>query len=125
MNETILLGQERQFSEMPRVQWEAELAQAPEYIRGRLSFMSKDHHRVRYFVVKELPRQGEPIEPALIADALQLPLVRVTTILEELEQNLFYLVRNMEGAVTWAFPVTVEPTPHRLTFSTGERLYGA
>jgi amino-acid N-acetyltransferase len=27
--------------------------------------------------------------------------------------------------VVWAYPVTAEPTPHKVTFSTGERLYGA
>ena len=45
--------------------------------------------------------------------------------LAELERRLFFLVRNEEGAVSWAFPVTVDKTPHRLTFSTGERLHGA
>ncbi len=56
---------------------------------------------------------------------LQLPLAQVETILDELEQQLLFLVRNEAGAVSWAFPVTVEPTPHQLDFSTGERLYGA
>jgi hypothetical protein len=49
----------------------------------------------------------------------------VQAILEELERNLLFLVRGESGAVAWAFPVTVEPTPHRLNFSTGERLFGA
>ena len=125
MGETILLGRERHISQMPRVQWEQELAQAPEHIQTRLGFMSREHHQVRYFVVKELPNRGEPIDPEFISESLQLPLVRVNAILDELEQNLFFLVRNEQGAVSWAFPVTAEPTPHRLTFSTGEQLYGA
>ena len=125
MSETILLGRDRHFSQMPRVKWEQELAQAPAYIQTRLGFMSKDHHQVRYFVVRELPSRGEPLEPAFISESLQLPLVRVNAILDELEKNLFFLVRNEQGAVTWAFPLTVEPTPHHLTFSTGEQLYGA
>ncbi len=54
-----------------------------------------------------------------------MPLEVVRAILEELERKLFFLVRNDQGAVTWAFPATVETTPHKLTFSTGERLYGA
>jgi hypothetical protein len=61
----------------------------------------------------------------VIADALQLPLARVHTILDELEQQLFFLVRNAQGAVSWAFPVTVDATPHRLTFSTGEQVFAA
>ena len=125
MSETILLGRDRHISQMPRVKWEQELAQAPEHIQTRLSFMSKEHHQVRYFVVKELPNRGEPVEPAFISESLQLPLVQVNAILDELEQNLFFLVRTELGAVWWAFPVTVEPTPHHLIFSTSEQLYGA
>ena len=50
---------------------------------------------------------------------------RCEAILEELEHNLSFLVRDGLGQVAWAFPVTVQPTPHRLKFSSGEALYGA
>jgi hypothetical protein len=56
---------------------------------------------------------------------LKLGLDQVDTILDELEQKLFFLVRNAQGAVSWAYPVTVETTPHRLTFKSGEQLYAA
>ena len=87
--------------------------------------MSEAHHLVRYFVVREMPRIGRPIEPALISEELKLPPDRVNTILDDLEQNLFFLFRNEQGAVAWAYPVTVEETPHHLTFDTGEQLYAA
>lgn len=125
MAETILLKRGQQIAEMPRDIWEHHLAQASEHGKARLAFMADDHHRVRYFVVREMPRIGKPIPPAQIAGELRLPLERVQSILEELESNLFFLVRNMDGAVEWAFPVTMASTPHRLTFSTGERLNAA
>jgi hypothetical protein len=125
MSETILFGRDRQISKIPRATWEEHLTQAPDHARTRLSFMSEEHHQIRYFVVKELPNRGKPLEPEFISQSLQLPLVRVRAILAELEQKLFFLVRNEQGAVSWAFPVTAEPTPHQLTFSTNERLYGA
>ena len=65
------------------------------------------------------------MEPEYFAEQLNLDPVRVVEILGELERKLFFLVRNAEGAVSWAYPVTVDRTPHRLTFSTGERLHGA
>jgi len=49
----------------------------------------------------------------------------VNEILDDLEGNLFFLVRNERGHVSWAFPVTAEQTRHRLRFSTGERIYAA
>lgn len=125
MTETILLGRDRQITEVPRAMWEQHVAQAPEHTRDRLAFMSDDHHGVRYFVVRELANRAVPVEAEVIVQALELPVARVKTILDELERNLFFLVRNEQGAVAWAFPVTVEPTPHRLIFSSGERLYGA
>ncbi len=87
--------------------------------------MTEEHQRLRYFVVRELPRVGVPLEPELLTRALNLPLARVLDLLEELERRLFFLVRNERGAVSWAFPVTVEQTPHHMVFSTGERLHGA
>jgi hypothetical protein len=60
-----------------------------------------------------------------ISESLRLVPEIVTGIVTELERNLFFLVRNEDGEVSWAYPVTVDRTPHRLAFSTGERLYGA
>ncbi len=125
MNEKILLGHGRHFVQIPRKEWEGHVAQAPHHTETRLSFMSSEHHLVRYFVVRELPRIGAPIPPEMIAEELSLPLGRTQEILDELEQKLFFLVRNEQGSVCWAYPVTVAPTPHRLQFSTGERLYAA
>ena len=87
--------------------------------------MTAAHHRIRYFVVKEMAYRQKPIEPEWISDKLDMPLEQVIRILDELEQELFFLVRNQQGAVAWAYPVTVEATPHKLRFASGECLYGA
>jgi hypothetical protein len=125
MDECILIGRGREIVSIPREQWEEQLRQAPARIRPRLSFMTRNHHRVRYFVVRELPRSGGPISPEFIAAALKLTLARVNAILEELEARLFFLVRDKRGHVSWAFPVTVEKTPHKLKFSSGESVFAA
>lgn len=125
MAKSVLVGKGNEIEEIPQTTWEQELASVPESQVARLAFMTKEHHAVRYFVVRELPRVGRPLEPGLISERLDLPESRVVEILDELEKNLLFLVRNDDGAVSWAFPVTVDRTPHRLTFSTGERLYGA
>ena len=91
----------------------------------RLAFMTPHHHAVRNFVVQELPRYGAPLSPIHIARSLRLDAKVVTELLEDLEEHLFFLVRNARGEVSWAFPVTSDHTPHRLRFSTGERIFGA
>ncbi len=125
MNETVRLGHGSQFIEIPQQTWEEHVAGSAEHTKETLSFMSLDHHRVRYFVVDALVRSGKALPPARISQALELPLDQTYSILDDLERNLLFLVRNKEGAVFWAYPVTVERTPHRLTFDSGERLYGA
>jgi hypothetical protein len=125
MSETILVGRARQFSSIPRKQWEDQLNKVPERMRIRLGFMTKQHHLVRYFVVRSLPRIGRPIPPEMIAARLKIPLKKVNAILTELEERLFFLVRDKQGSVQWAYPVTAEATRHRLRFSTGEEIYAA
>jgi len=87
--------------------------------------MSEEHHLVRDFAVRELPRVGEPLPPELIAQALELPLARAVALLDDLEEGMTFLFRDEQGAVTWAYPVTVDQTPHHVTFSTGEQVYAA
>ena len=91
-----------------------------------LTFMTRAHHAIRNFVVKELPRNaGKPLRTSQIARALGLKLDQVEALVQELEKHLFFLVRNSNGDVSWAFPVTSDQTLHRLRFSNGERIYGA
>jgi len=88
--------------------------------------MTNNHHLVRKFVVRELPRNsGKPLTPEDIAQRLSLPFAAVITILEDLEKHLFFLVRNDAGEVSWAFPVTSDRTPHLLSFSSGEHIFAA
>ena len=110
---------------LPTVDWKQLVLAAIERGRQRLDFMSEEHHAIRRAAVTGLVRAGKPIKPETFARQLEISVSRTVEILDDLERNLFFLVRNAEGAVSWAFPVTVDRTPHRLSFSTGERLYGA
>jgi hypothetical protein len=125
MDEKILLGRDQKMVEVPQATWKQHLAQIPQHSQSRLDFMTETHHKIRYFVVKELAHRQKPIEPELISDYLNMPLELVNSALEELERKLFFLVRNEQGSVAWAYPVTVENTPHKITFSSGEQLYAA
>jgi hypothetical protein len=125
MNKSLLLGVWRFLLRIPRPIWQREVEQNAKAGEKSLGFMTTDHHRVRDFVVRELPRIAKPISPEMIAQSLNMEFSRVVTILDELEKNLTFLYRNEQGAVIWAYPVTVERTPHRITFSTGEQIYAA
>jgi hypothetical protein len=106
-----------------RTVWQRAMKTNARTASAGLGFMSEDHYRVRDFVVRELPRVGAPLAPESIAAALDLALPRVTSILDELERHLTFLFRNERGEVTWAYPVTVDATPHHAHFSTGEEAY--
>ena len=125
MNKRLLLGLGRLLLPIPRAIWQRQVATGETGGHAGLSFMTEEHHRVRDFAVTELPRAGAPLAPEVIAERLHLPVERVNAILDELEKHMTFIFRNEQGAVAWAYPVTVDRTPHRLTFSTGERVYAA
>jgi hypothetical protein len=105
--------------------WQEHVSKAGHDTKAGLSFMSEEHHLIRNFVVAELPRVGVPLSPDLIATRLNLPDARVISLLDDLEKHMTFLFRNEQGAVTWAYPVTIDRTPHHLSFSTGEQVYAA
>ncbi len=121
----ILLGRQDKLVSISQETWEAHFAEPPVHIQEHIGFLSAAHHRVRYFVVRELPRYGRPLKPAYIAGQLGLSEERTQNILDDLEKGLFFLVRDQQGDVEWAYPVTVAETPHRLLFKSGEQLYAA
>jgi hypothetical protein len=125
VNKSLLLGIWRFLLRIPRPIWQREVEQNAMTGEKSLAFMTPDHHRVRDFVVMELPHIAKPITPEKITRSLNMDLSRVVSILDELEKNLTFLYRNEQGTVIWAYPVTVEETPHRITFSTGEQIYAA
>ena len=110
---------------VPASTWADQVMAAHSHGSARLDFMTAEHHTVRRFVVLELVRTGGPVALDTIAGGTGLALERIPDILAELEQRLFFLIRNGDGDVAWAFPFTADRTPHRLTFATGERLYAA
>ncbi len=121
----LLLGVGRWLVPIPPLIWKREIANNARASEASLGFMSADHHTIRNFVVREMPRIGVPLSPERIAQGVELPVDRVIPILDELEKNLTFLFRNEQGAVTWAYPVTVDKTPHRLKLNTGEVLNAA
>jgi hypothetical protein len=123
MADSLLLGVGQYMIPIPRVVWKRLMKARVRKIRASLAFMSEDHHRVRNFAVAELPRAGAPLPPESIAEKLGLAVPLVKSILTELEEHLTFVFRNDQGAVTWAYPVTVDETPHRASFGTGEEAY--
>jgi hypothetical protein len=125
MKNSLLLGIWRFVVGLPEPLWQREVARQAQGAVESLGFMSEDHHRVRDFAVRELPRVGKPLSPAFIAQELDLPLASTNDILDELEKNMTFLYRGDGESVTWAYPVTVDRTPHHVTFSSGEQVYAA
>ncbi len=123
--DNMLMGWGKHMLPIPRAIWKNQVAQNAKRTAESLGFMSADHHRVRNLVVLEIPRAGNPLPPEFIAAKLDLPLVRVIALLDDLEKHMTFLFRNERGEVVWAYPVTAEKTPHRVTFSTGEQIYAA
>ena len=125
MGDHLMRGFWRYMIKVPPSLWKKEVSKHIRRVKGELDFMSNDHRRVHHWVVKELPISSKPLSPKTIAEQLDLPGKRVAEVLDDLEKHMTFLFRNGDGNVTWAYPVTVEKTPHHLTFSSGEQIYAA
>ncbi len=125
MGNRLLAGVGRTLVGVPPILWEKRIEKARQKKINSIRFMSPEHRLVHHYVVGELPRIGGPISAEKVSQDLALSLERTLDILRELEEHLTFLCRNEEGQVVWAYPVTVEKTPHRIIFESGERLYAA
>ena len=125
MRGTLLVGDRHEIRRVPDDAFLHAIQGIPPRMASRLAFMTRDHHVIRDFVVREMPRQRRPLAPRDIAKVTGLDLPKVSALLSDLERRLFFLVRDSNGNVNWAFPVTTSATPHKLKFSTGESTFGA
>lgn len=125
MQNKLMLGLWRFMINVPAALWEKEMEKGRKKFEEATRFMTPEHRLVHHFVVRELPFAGKPLAPEFISTRLEMAAARVKAVLDDLEKRMTFLFRNRSGEVVWAYPVTVEQTPHRVTFSTGERLYAA
>jgi hypothetical protein len=125
MKNDVLLEVWRYLLPVPPVIWQGQVNQSAVQNQQALSSMFLDHQRVRNFIVRQLPHLGQPLLPELIARELNLPLEQVISILDDLERRMSFLYRNGTESVVWAYPVTVDQTPHQATISGGESTYAA
>lgn len=125
MRNKLMAGVWRYMVGVPPFLWEKRVEKMVCKIKRSTEFMTPEHRLVHHFVVREMPRVGRPIEARLVAEELGLAAERVAKILQDLEKHLTFVCLNDDAEVIWAYPVTVERTPHAVTFSTGEKLYAA
>ena len=125
MKDRVMLGLWRFMLKAPASMMEKSVAREKKKFEAAKGFMTEEHRRVHHCVVRELPVLGKPLSPEFIAKKLDLPVERVASLLDDLEEHMTFLFRNKNREVIWAYPVTVDKTPHRVTFSSGEQLYAA
>ncbi len=125
MSNKLMLGLWRYVLHVPPFIWQKQIEKGKRRFETEYGKMPKDFRNVHHFVVRELPRIGKPLPEGMIAGELGIAIDRVRTALDYLEKRMTYLYRNKAGEVIWAYPVTVEKTPHRIAFNTGEELYAA
>lgn len=126
MRDRAYLGIGRWMVPVPGTLWRRQISSVAAGIaRANARFMTDERRRLHHAVVRELAETTQPLETDYLAAVVGLSVDRVREILGELERRLTFLVRNSRGAVTWAYPMTVETTGHHVTFESGERLDAA
>jgi hypothetical protein len=93
VGDTLLMRRKRRMFRVPAALWKHNARSEARRAAARLEFMGSVHHRVRNFVVAELPRAQQPLSPEAIAAGVGLETGRVREILDELEAHLTFLGR--------------------------------
>jgi hypothetical protein len=125
MKNHLMLGLWRYIINVPPFLWQKQIAKGKRKFEKEHGSLSEEYRQIHHFVVRKLPFDSKPLTPELISDELGFSVDRVKNALDYLEKRMTFLYRNSNGDVVWAYPVTVDRTPHRITFNTGERLYAA
>ena len=125
MKNKLMLGLWRHVINVPPFLWKKQIVRAKNNFEKENGTLSGEERLIHHFVVRELPGNGKPVSPELISDKLEIPADRVNNALDHLEKRLTFLYRDEDGEVVWAYPVTAAKTPHKITFDTGEKIYGA
>jgi hypothetical protein len=125
VNNRLMIGLWRLMIQLPPSLLEGRMAKAKEKFARELAFMTGEHRAVHHYAVRQLPYATAPLAPEAIAAALNMDRERVEALLDDLERHMTFLFRNDRREVVWAYPVTLEKTPHHLTFGTGETVYAA
>ena len=122
---TVLKGENDKITPIPESVWMEELMASPPHIGRRLEFMTPDHHRLRNLAVTQVATGEGPVRVDWFAARLEMTPAEVDARLDELEQGLFFLVRDPEGHVNWAFPFSAEETPHQVDLGQERPTWGA
>jgi hypothetical protein len=125
MKNKLMLGLWRHIINVPPFLWKKQIARTKNNFEKENGTLSGEERLIHHFVVRELPGNGKPVSPELISDKLGIPADLVNNALDHLEKRLTFLYRDEDGEVVWAYPVTAAKTPHKITFDTGEKIYGA
>jgi hypothetical protein len=125
MKNRIMLGLWRYIINVPPFLWKKQISAGKRKIEKIYGSIPDKYRTIHHFAVRELPYAGEPLTPEFISKRLDLTEDAVKAALDYLEEHMTFLYRNESGNVVWAYPVTVAKTPHKITFSTGEKLYAA
>lgn len=125
MKDYVLLGRKGEVKKLSLDEWKMGLVKAAGFLKNYTKFMSEEHHLVRNHVARELCKYSKPIDPDTISQELQISVERVRSCLSEIYKAHAFLHLDEDGAVEWACPTTLASTPHRLSFSTGEKINAA
>lgn len=125
MKNKVMMGLWRYVVNVPEGLWKKQMGSAVRRFDRKLGKMPEDVRKVHRFAARTLPGHGRPLSAGAIARGLGMAEADVVSCLEYLETQMTYLYRSRGREVTWVYPVTVDETPHKVFFSTGETLYAA
>jgi len=91
----------------------------------KTAHISEEERKVHHFVVMTMTETNEPVTAECIAEKLEIPIDRVRGIVDKLEEMKVFFYRYNCLGINWAYPVTTENEPYKMSFSSGEQFNAA
>jgi hypothetical protein len=122
MHKGELLGFSRWTLSVPSLFRERQMAAVIQDFDRGLRGLTDDHRLVHRLLVLWLIKTKRPAEIIEVAEKMKLTIDRAAEIIAGLDRNTGLLRRNTDGAVTGAYPVTLDKERGRLVLSTGDEV---
>ena len=93
--------------------------------RAKADLLSPEERKIHHFIVSRMTETKTPLTAEQVGKELDVPIDRVETTINKLEELKTFLYRSDGKGINWAYPLSLEDTGHQMTDSMGKQFFAA
>jgi hypothetical protein len=121
----MLMGIGKFMVPIPRMIASKGLEKGASGARAKAALLSPEERKIHHFIVSRMTEIKSPLNAEQVGKELDLPIDRVETTIDKLEELKTFLYRSDGKGINWAYPLALEDTGHQMTDATGKQFFAA